>query len=141
MSKKYAKDGCIVLQPLTIQWTEWRTRAQAIIQWPRDMKSVLRDLSEWQRQTDEWITSLSEQQKHDLLQLAGAEIDMLYCMVDQLIPEKYYESERLDFRTRFYHLTPLVATCERLQVYGVERVRAALNGLEDYATKRRQWLP
>lgn len=138
--KKYPKDGCIVIPPLTISWSTWRALAR-IPKPQNDLESILRDVSAWQKRVDAWIGSLTERQKHDLLQLAMAEIDILYAAADTPKDSAFLEDERLDFRTRFYELVPLVATCERLNVPDVQRVRQYLNGLESYVTERMEWLP
>lgn len=139
--RKYPKDGCIVLQPLTIKWADWRAIGRPALSKPYSSQSILREVSTWLVRVDAWVNALTEQQKHDLMQLGMAEIDMLYCAVDAPKDSPYAEDERLDFRTRFYDLQLLVNSFTRLGVINAEHVLSMFRGLEDYATERKGWLP
>jgi hypothetical protein len=140
--KKYPKDGCISIPPLTVKWADWRAHARRPVITEHAAETIMRDMSIWQRRVDTWIKSLNEQQQHDLMQLAMAEIDMLWCIFDTPKNSEFYEDDRLDFRTRFYELMPLVNTAVRLGVKDTARVKLALADLENYATYNREdWLP
>ena len=132
----------IKLRPLSIKWSEWTVRMRGLprASRPYDAQTILRDVSVWQRGVDEWLLSLSEDQIKDLLQLAIAETDMLFAAIDHISPE-FYESERLDFRKRFYELQPLVATASRLALPGYQRIDDLLSSLEGFAAERTDWLP
>jgi len=130
------------LRPLTIKWSDWTIRMRALPRpiRPYDAQVILRDVSAWQKRIDEWILSLPGDQIRDLIQLADAEIDMLFASLDRMSPE-FMEDDRLEFRTRFYELQPLIATVTRLALPGYEWVTDMLCSLEAYAKERTDWLP
>ena len=59
------------IRPLELKWSEWCEHYnRCSVRGVQDAKTLIKIVSDWQRETDAWVLSLSDNQKKDFCDLA-----------------------------------------------------------------------
>ena len=146
----------INIRPITISWTEWVTRSRETDDYPKKFKDSLKAgnpkplieaVGEWQQRCIAWYKGLTPAQQQDLIDLASAEIDLLWNVADPAahapsgyFPDKPGDFERLDFRTRYRELAPLLPIIREARNQGVEHISESSAILQKRLIDLEQWV-
>jgi hypothetical protein len=98
-------------------------------------------IGDWKKETTSYLSSLTANQKEDVISLLMADAEMLIAAVDPPHSEyKPSEDDRLDFRQRYYEALPLLVIVEELGFPKASAARSYFNDVESFAAKK-DWLP
>lgn len=138
----------LYIRPLEFHWDEWtpriRTNHAHVLTVLKMQGPVVgsQAIGQFERETDEWLRTFSDNKKLDVVELLLAECDML-CMT--LMPDEGKtppsdSDEAMDFRQRFHEALPLAIAVERVQLHRAGIALKAFRLLERQA-EQKGWLP